>query len=100
MCDDTLFTCLFTYQKTPSEDEDDIPSLPPLFITEFVLEPLQLTFAPDEEEFHDGLADVMKGFQDTVLRVQNLVPDNYFDAFTRLESVYYNSQRHLFRVLL
>ena len=69
--------------KGPLDDEDEIPMLPPLYITEFVLEPLQLTFTPDEEEFHDGHGEVMKGFQDTVLRVQNLVPDTYFDAFTR-----------------
>ena len=57
--------------------------LPPLYISEFVLEPNQLLFQPDDDEFQDGVAEVIKGFQDTVLRVQNLVPDNYFDAFTR-----------------
>lgn len=52
-------------------------------MTEFVLEPSHILFAPDEEEFQDNLAEVIKGFQETVLRVQNLVPDTYFDAFTR-----------------
>ena len=61
--------------------------LPPLYITEFVLEPNQILFAPDEEEFQDGVAEVIKGFQDTVLRVQNLVPDTYMDAFTRYGSL-------------
>ena len=65
------------------QDETEAPVLPPLFTSEFVLEPNQLLFAPDEEEFQDGLGEVIKGFQDTVLRVQNLVPDTYFDAFTR-----------------
>lgn len=51
-----------------------------------ILEPNQLTFSPDEELFQDGLAEVIRGFQDTVLRVQNLVPDTYFDAFTRYDS--------------
>lgn len=77
------------------EDKDDeIPVLPPLYISEFILEPNQILFAPDEEEFQDGLAEVIKGFQDTVLRVQNLVPDNYFDAFTRLDTfdVYLHSK--------
>ena len=60
-----------------------MPVLPPLYITEFILEPNQILFAPDEEEFQDGIGEVIKGFKDTVLRVQNLVPDTYMDAFTR-----------------
>ena len=67
------------------EEEADAPAVPPLFITEFVLEPNQLLFKPDEEEFQSGLAEVIKGFQDTVLQVPNLVPDAYFDAFTRCD---------------
>jgi dynein heavy chain len=66
------------------QDEENT-QLPPLFTNEMVLEPNQLTFSPDEELFQDGLAEVIKGFQDTVLRVQNLVPDTYFDAFTRYD---------------
>ncbi|WAR29562.1 DYH6-like protein [Mya arenaria] len=70
--------------KTEEEkDEDEIPVLPPLYITEFVLEPNQLLFSPDIEEFQEGIAEVIKRFQDAVLSVQNLVPDTYFDAFTR-----------------
>lgn len=65
------------------QDDAEAPMLPPLYTSEFVLEPNQLLFSPDEEEFQDGLGEVIKGFQDTVLRVQNLVPDTYFDAFTR-----------------
>jgi len=57
--------------------------IPPLFITEFILDTAQLLFQPDENIYLDGMAEVIKGFQDTVLRVQNLVPDPYFDAFTR-----------------
>ena len=60
-----------------------MPTLPPLYITEFILEPNQLLFSPDVEEFQEGLAEVIKRFQDAVLSVQNLVPDTYFDAFTR-----------------
>jgi hypothetical protein len=54
-----------------------------MFLTEFILEPSQLHFDPDEDEFQEGLMDVVRGYQDTVLRVQTLVADNYFDAFTR-----------------
>ena len=60
-----------------------MPQMPPLYITEFVLEPNQLSFTPDDEDFQEGLAQVIKEFQETVLQVENLVPDNYFDAFTR-----------------
>lgn len=65
------------------DDEEETPQLPPLFISEFVLEPNQLLFQPDNDDFHEGLAEVIKRFQDSVLSVQNLVPDTYFDAFTR-----------------
>lgn len=66
-----------------ADGEEEVPKLPPMFITELMLETTQLTFQPDEEEFQDGVAEVIKQFQDTVLGVQNLVPDTYFDAFTR-----------------
>ncbi|XP_046331899.2 dynein axonemal heavy chain 6-like [Haliotis rufescens] len=78
-------------EKKPTEDksgetqdeEEEIPKLPPLFISEFILEPMQLLFSPDVDDFQDGLAEVIKRFQDSVLSVMNLVPDPYFDAFTR-----------------
>ena len=65
------------------EEEEVVHKLPPLFITEFVLELMQIKFCPEEEEVQDGLAEVIKRFQDAVLSVMNLVPDTYFDAFTR-----------------
>ncbi|XP_071788570.1 dynein axonemal heavy chain 6-like isoform X3 [Asterias amurensis] len=58
-------------------------SLTPLFLTEFVLEPVQILFAPELDEYQDGIAEVISEFQNCVLGVINLVPDNYFDAFTR-----------------
>ena len=64
------------------EEEEEAPKIP-LYLTEFILEPSNILFSPDEDEFQDGSAEVIKGFQDTVLQVQNLVPDTYFDAFTR-----------------
>ncbi|XP_038058163.1 dynein heavy chain 6, axonemal-like isoform X3 [Patiria miniata] len=64
--------------------EDTIDhSLTPLFLTEFILEPIQILFAPDLDEYQDGIAEVITEFQNCVLGVINLVPDNYFDAFTR-----------------
>jgi len=34
-----------------------------MFITEFVLDTAQLSFQPDEEEFQDKIAEVIKQFQ-------------------------------------
>ncbi|XP_059155726.1 dynein axonemal heavy chain 6-like isoform X2 [Physella acuta] len=70
-------------RKGDKMDEEEETKLPPLFITELILEPSQLLFSPDNEDFQDGISEVIKRFQDAVLSVQNLVPDGYFDAFTR-----------------
>jgi dynein heavy chain len=56
---------------------------PPLFITEFILEPNQLMFEPGRDEFQEGLDEVMRRFQECVLSVHNLVTDVYFKSFTR-----------------
>lgn len=66
-----------------SDLDNEVPAVPPLYISEFVLEPNQLLFKPDQDEFQDKLGEVIKRFQDCVLSVMNLVPDTYFDAFTR-----------------
>lgn len=42
-----------------------------------------LYFAPSNENFNDGIGEIIGSFQDTALSVSNLVPDGYFDAFTR-----------------
>ncbi|GFR70562.1 dynein heavy chain 6, axonemal [Elysia marginata] len=70
-------------KKEEKPEEEEEAKLPSLFITEFVLEPNQLLFSPDSDDFQDGVAEVIKRFQDAVLSVQNLVPDAFFDAFTR-----------------
>ena len=54
---------MFVCQAALGEDEDEVPKLPPMFITEFVLDTAQLTFLPDEEEFQDKIAEVIKQFQ-------------------------------------
>lgn len=45
------------------DEDDEVTKLPPMFITEFILDTVQLTFQPDEEEFQDKLAEVIKQFQ-------------------------------------
>nr|XP_006813236.1 PREDICTED: dynein heavy chain 6, axonemal [Saccoglossus kowalevskii] len=63
--------------------EDSDHTLPPLFLTRLQLEPSQLLFDPDVDNYQEGLSEVIKRFQDCVLSVANLVPDSYFHAFTR-----------------
>uniref|UniRef100_A0A8C4XX85 Dynein axonemal heavy chain 6 n=1 Tax=Gopherus evgoodei TaxID=1825980 RepID=A0A8C4XX85_9SAUR len=64
-----------------SKDEEE--SFLPMFLTELILEIHALLFAPSLDDFQEGIADIINQFQATVLSVVNLVPDQYFDAFTR-----------------
>ena len=57
--------------------------MPPLYISEFVLEVESLTFKPDLDQFRETIGEIMQQFKKTLLEVDNLVPDKYFDAFTR-----------------
>lgn len=72
-----------THTGTTPDDGTGEHDLAPLFKTEFVLEPYQIRFAPDLDEYQEGIAEVIQKFQECVLGVENLVPDGYFDAFTR-----------------
>ncbi|XP_078448652.1 dynein axonemal heavy chain 6 [Lampetra planeri] len=63
--------------------QEETEQVVPLFLTEFMLEPESLMFAPSQNEFQDGLSEVIDSFKDTVLSVDNLVTDIYFDAFTQ-----------------
>jgi hypothetical protein len=71
--------------------DDDEPEkvIPPLYVTEFVLELESLTFRPDLELFREGITEIMQRFKETLLQVLNLVPDSYFDSFTRFEFLYF-----------
>ncbi|ELK30056.1 Dynein heavy chain 6, axonemal [Myotis davidii] len=62
-------------------EEDE--SLIPMFLTELILTVESLLFKPSLEDFLSGISDAINQFQSTVLSVPNLVPDTYFDAFTR-----------------
>jgi len=56
---------------------------PALFITELHLENSQFGFHPTIEDFTEDVSTVIRQFEETVLSVANLVPDPFFDAFTR-----------------
>ncbi|OON20089.1 dynein heavy chain, region 2 [Opisthorchis viverrini] len=55
----------------------------PLFVLEFILEHDRLYMIPDEPLFRDGILEIISKFQEQVFGIKNLVPDPYFDAFTR-----------------
>jgi dynein heavy chain len=66
----------WTYKST----DDDVT---PLFVTSLYLENGSFTYKPSLDEFNETVKSVIQGFENTVLSVANLVPDPYFDAFTR-----------------
>ncbi|KAE8631104.1 hypothetical protein XENTR_v10001083 [Xenopus tropicalis] len=55
----------------------------PMFLTEIVLDTQALWFEPSLDDFQENIAEVVNQFQETVLSLPNLVPDSYFDAFTK-----------------
>lgn len=55
----------------------------PLFQVELLLDPNFLFFNPNLDDYHEGMGDLIRNFEDTVLSVPNLVSDDYFDPFTR-----------------
>ncbi|KAM7079135.1 dynein axonemal heavy chain 6 [Molossus nigricans] len=65
------------------EKQEEDESLIPMFLTELILTVQSLLFEPSLEDFLDGISGAINQFQNTVLSVPNLVPDPYFDAFTR-----------------
>ena len=66
------------WKYTPKEGEK-----PALFVTELHLENSRFAYKPTLEEFTDDVSKVISQFEETVLSVANLVPDPFFDAFTR-----------------
>uniref|UniRef100_A0ACB8ETB5 Dynein heavy chain 6, axonemal n=1 Tax=Sphaerodactylus townsendi TaxID=933632 RepID=A0ACB8ETB5_9SAUR len=62
---------------------DDDESSEPMFLAELILEIHALLFEPTLDDFQNLMAEIVTQFQATVLSVSNLVPDRYFDAFTR-----------------
>ena len=65
------------------EEKEEEKVVPPLYITEFVLDVHTLTFNPDLDHFREIVSEIINKFKETLLKVDNLVPDKYFDAFTR-----------------
>lgn len=70
-------------EEEPEKKEEEKVILPPLYTTEFVLTTETLSFRPDLESFRENVTDIMQHFKETLLQLDNLVPDKYFDPFTR-----------------
>ncbi|XP_030643583.1 dynein heavy chain 6, axonemal [Chanos chanos] len=58
-------------------------SLLPVFTTELMLDTHSLHFLPSLEDFQECVAEIISQFQQTVLSVDNLVCDSYFNIFTQ-----------------
>ncbi|TSN95723.1 Dynein heavy chain 6, axonemal [Bagarius yarrelli] len=65
----------------PEQNADT--SVPPVFITELMLDTQALFFQPSLKDFQESVADIISRFQETVLCLEPLVRDSDFDAFTR-----------------
>ncbi|KAM4706665.1 dynein axonemal heavy chain 6 [Discoglossus pictus] len=55
----------------------------PMFLLEIVLDTQSLWFQPSLDNFQEKTAEVVSHFQETVLSMENLVPDPFFNAFTQ-----------------
>ncbi|XP_072525800.1 dynein axonemal heavy chain 6 [Salminus brasiliensis] len=67
--------------SAPEQGADD--SFLPMFITELMLDTHMLSFQPSIDDFQEGIAEIISHFQKTVLSLEPLVPDCYFEAFTQ-----------------
>ncbi|XP_063073303.1 dynein axonemal heavy chain 6 [Engraulis encrasicolus] len=57
--------------------------LQPMFITELMLLTEALCYEPSVDDFEACVTDIISSFQSTVLSLDCLVPDSYFNAFTQ-----------------
>ncbi|XP_041935143.1 dynein heavy chain 6, axonemal [Alosa sapidissima] len=69
-------------KKANVSEQNGKTPLQPMFITELMLETHALCYEPSVDDFEICVAEIISSFQNTVLSVNTLVPDSYFDAFT------------------
>ncbi|XP_052828987.1 dynein axonemal heavy chain 6-like [Octopus bimaculoides] len=65
------------------EPEEENRVLNPLFRTDLLLKIDRIAFQPDVKGFRDLMNQIFIRYQQTALSVPNLLPDDYFNAFTR-----------------
>ena len=67
----------------PKSEEPEAPEIPPLFLTELLMEPGALIFTPTKDQFLVGVSSLLTKLRSTSLSVEGLVGDENFDAFTQ-----------------
>nr|XP_015200901.1 PREDICTED: dynein heavy chain 6, axonemal [Lepisosteus oculatus] len=70
-------------KKVNQVDQDSEGTIKPMFVSELILETQALFFEPSVDDFQNCVSEIINQFQETVLSLDNLVPDSYFDAFTQ-----------------
>ncbi|KTF76184.1 hypothetical protein cypCar_00047512, partial [Cyprinus carpio] len=55
----------------------------PMFITEMMLDTHSLSYQPSNDDFQECVAEITGRFEKTVLSLDTLLQDSYFDAFTQ-----------------
>ncbi|KAL1023853.1 hypothetical protein UPYG_G00047240 [Umbra pygmaea] len=68
-----------------TEDSEPIVEVPfpPMFLSELILDTHALTYEPSADRFQENVSEIIARFQETVLSMDLLVSDAYFDAFTQ-----------------
>ncbi|KAG7458844.1 hypothetical protein MATL_G00224900 [Megalops atlanticus] len=66
-----------------TEKKKPDPATLPMFVTKLMLETHALSFEPSVEDFQTCISDIVQRFQHTVLSLDPLAPDSYFNAFTQ-----------------
>ncbi|KAJ8245285.1 hypothetical protein GJAV_G00269100 [Gymnothorax javanicus] len=66
-----------------SPEKKTASAVQPMFVTELMLDTHALSYEPSLDHFQSCIADIIQSFQDTVLAVDPLVPDAYFNTFTQ-----------------
>ena len=71
----------FFLNETDEDAEGEVSR--PLFIVDLFLKYDRFIFQPDYKSFTDGITQIMLNYQETVLSVPNLLPDEHFNPFTQ-----------------
>ena len=69
-------------QTPPPQQQIADPFVAPMFLSELRLELAQLRFCPSHDDYHKVIGGIVDKMQGTVLSIENLVQDDYFNPFT------------------
>ncbi|XP_056443291.1 dynein axonemal heavy chain 6 [Gadus chalcogrammus] len=66
-----------------SADGDAVAPARPMFSTELMLDTQTLTYQPSQDHFQETMGEILGRCRETVLSVDTLVADDYFNSFTQ-----------------